>query len=164
MMERMKNVERKKEEWGKKYSQASKRDDIIRKNYVLQDPREFLWFFLIQVLQRNYDGIEFDRSSSRSNNFRKKQLIQRFQLVNSFGVNGREGRTASSENIYEMMLIGIKWEKYIERSLILLPEKNFSKGLEEKILKTRRKLQHKTFQVQWRSFWSSSLHFLWLQV
>lgn len=164
MMERMKNVERKRKNGEKIFSSEQKRWYNKEKLYSTRPERVFVIFFP-QLLQRNYDEIEFDRSSSRSNNFRKKWLIQRFQLVNSFGVNGRKGKTASSENIYEMMLIGIKWEKYRERSLFLLPEKNFSKGFEEKKeLKTRRKLQHKTFQVQWKSFWSSSLHFLWLQV
>ena len=54
-------------------------------------------------------------------------------------MNGRKGKTASSENIYEMMLIGIKWEKYSEWSLFLLPEKNFSKGFEEKKMENEKK-------------------------
>lgn len=41
MKERMENVERKRKKT-EKNSQAGKRDDIIRKNYILQDSREFL--------------------------------------------------------------------------------------------------------------------------
>jgi hypothetical protein len=70
---RKKNVERKGEM--EKLSCGGQRDDVIRKNYFLQDSREiFFVIFFPFLLQRNYVEIEFERSSSCSNNFRKEWL------------------------------------------------------------------------------------------